>query len=199
MTPTKYTTWLAALGILMLTGCATHNTANASRAQFLSDVWVTPAIRGKAPSELYSQVYFAPTTVTHLKEQGWWRSQSTKTQGQVEADAQGLADRMHHALVSAAFHSPYARLHVVSHPGPGTLVVETAITELVPAKAFWNATASAAGFVGPGAGLLGAAGRGSVTLEGRLELGPVHRNYAHLEHLRRGQTVFVEQWPATLR
>jgi hypothetical protein len=51
------------------------------------------------------------------------------------------------------------------------LVVELALVELVPSKAFWNAAASAAGFAIPGAGYLSMAGRGSIAIEGRAKDG----------------------------
>jgi hypothetical protein len=51
------------------------------------------------------------------------------------------------------------------------MIIETAITELIPAKAYWNAAATTAGFVIPGAGLLSAAGSGSLAVEGRVRDG----------------------------
>lgn len=78
---------------------------------------------------------------------------------------------MNRSLETAARNDVQRRLTVVGQPGPGTLIVEMAITELVPAKAYWNAAATAAGFVVPGAGLLSAAGSGSIGIEGRLRDG----------------------------
>ena len=51
------------------------------------------------------------------------------------------------------------------------MIIELAITELVPAKAWFNTAATAAGFVIPGAGLLSFAGKGSVAIEGRVRDG----------------------------
>jgi hypothetical protein len=144
---------------------------NNSRAQFLDEVWVTPAVRGKAAHELFSKVYFAPVSTGRLKQQGWWASQSSIKQQQLEGDARELARHFNQALVTAARNDPSRRLTVVSQPGPDTLTVEMAITELVPAKAYWNAGATAAGFVVPGAGLLSAAGSGSIAIEGRMRDG----------------------------
>ena len=160
--------------LAVLGSCASLNSPkghNTSRAQFLDEVWVAPSMRGKAPHELFANVYFAPVATTHLGKQGWWAAQSSIKQQQLAIDARKLARHLNQSLASAARNDPGRRLNVVGQPGPNTLTVEMAITELVPAKAYWNAAASAAGFVIPGAGLLGAAGSGSVAIEGRLRDG----------------------------
>lgn len=145
--------------------------ANRSRAQFLDQVWLAPPMRGKAVSEVYTKVYFAPVKVSNLQNQPWWESQNARTKEHLASDARQLARYTHNALLRAANNYPQKKLQVVSNPGPGTLVVESAIVELVPAKAFWNSAASAAGFVVPGAGLLGTFGKGAITFEGRLRDG----------------------------
>ena len=144
---------------------------NRSRAQFLDQVWVAPEYRGKPASKQFTKVYFAPVSTGNLSRQGWWASQSAITQRQLETDARKLARHFNRALSSAARNHPGRSLAVVSQAGPDTLIVETAITELIPAKAYWNAAATAAGFVVPGAGLLSAAGSGTITIEGRLRDG----------------------------
>jgi hypothetical protein len=141
---------------------------NPTKAQFLDEVWVQPPYRGKTVSEQFSKVYFAPVITANLSRQSWWQSQSAITQRQLESDARDLAAHFRRSLVTAARSAPGRRLTVVNQPGPDTLTIETAITHLVPAKAYWNAAATAAGFVVPGAGLLSAAGAGSITVEGRL-------------------------------
>lgn len=141
---------------------------NPTKAQFLDEVWVQPAYRGKSVSEQFSKVYFAPVITANLNRQGWWTSQSAITQRQLESDARKLAANFRQSLINAARSTLGRRLDVVNQPGPDTLTIETAITHLVPAKAYWNSAATAAGFVIPGAGLLSAAGAGSITVEGRL-------------------------------
>jgi len=161
-----------AASLAALASCASMNGSksdrNASRAQFLDEVWVSPSLNGKAVSDKFTHVYFAPVSVAKLKEQGWWSSQNARSQAALESDARDLANYMHLALITAVANYPDKRMLLADQPGPGTLTVETAITELVPAKAFWNAAATAAGFVVPGAGLLGAAGKGVIGIEGQL-------------------------------
>ena len=148
-----------------------RSAGNPTGAQFLDQVYVAPEYRGKSPSQEFSKVHFAPVATGNLSRQGWWTSQSSITQRQLETDAGKLATHFRRSLVNAARNDSGRRLTVVNQPGPDTMIIETAITELIPAKAYWNAAATAAGFVIPGAGLLSAAGSGSITIEGRVRDG----------------------------
>jgi len=160
-----------AISVAGLAACSTWNSpkgVNTSRAQFLDEVWIAPSVQGKAASELYKTVYFTPVATGKLDRQGWWAAQSAVKQQQLDKDAKMLARSMDRSLAEAIRFDPGRRLILTSQPGPDTLIIQMAITELTPAKAYWNAAATAAGFVVPGAGLLGAAGSGSVTIEGRM-------------------------------
>jgi len=158
---------------VLLTSCAVSDgpVRNRSRAKFLDQVWVAPALRGKAVSDVYSSVYFAPVGISKLSSQDWWSAQNARTKESLAADARQLAVHTTRSLKRAADTYPGKRMKVVGSPGPGTLIVESSIVELVPAKAFWNSAASLAGFAVPGAGLLGTFGKGSITFEGRLRDG----------------------------
>ena len=163
-----------ASSLAALSACAPmgeRSARNPTGAQFLDQVYVAPEYRGKTPSQEFSKVYFAPVATGNLSRQGWWTSQSAVTQRQLESDARKLAAHFRRSLVNAARNDSGRRLAVVNQPGPDTMIIETAITELIPAKAYWNAAATTAGFVIPGAGLLSAAGSGSITIEGRVRDG----------------------------
>lgn len=174
-----------------LTGASKPSGGNNSRAQFLDEVWVSPRLRGKAANELFDSVYFAPVATARLKAQGWWEAQGAKTQEDLNGDARKLARHMQNALISAARNHPAKRLRVVNGPGPGTLIVQTAITELLPAKAFWNAAATAGGFVVPGAGMLGTFGAGAISIEGRLVDGGTGQVIATFRHRDRDKFALV--------
>jgi hypothetical protein len=171
----NHTTAIAIVsGLAALSACSPmgeRSARNPTGAQFLDQVWVAPAYRGKTASQQFSKVYFAPVSTGNLSRQGWWASQSAVSQRQLESDAGKLAAHFRRALVNAARSDSGRRLTVVNQAGPDTMVIETSITHLVPAKAYWNAAATAAGFVVPGAGLLSAAGSGSITVEGRVRDG----------------------------
>ena len=186
--------------VIILTGSSTFGASskNTSRARFLNEVWVSPELQGKALSDVYSRVYFAPVTVEQLKKQSWWASQNVRTKSLLESDAHKLAQRMHASLVNAAHNYPKQRMQVVGQPGPDTLIIEVAITELVPAKAFWNAAATAAGFVVPGAGFASMAGKGAIGFEGRLRDGKTGAVIADFRHRSTDKSAIVNvasyQW-----
>lgn len=185
---------VVAAGLAGLTSCASLNGPkgnNRSRAQFLDEVWVAPEYRGKAAYELFSKVYFAPVGISNLERQGWWTAQSSIKQDQLEADARKLARHFHRSLNQAAHNDPGRRMTVAAAPGRDTLIVEMAITQLVPAKAYWNAAATAAGFVVPGAGLLGTAGSGSIAIEGRMRDGNTGRVIATFRDLMKDKMAVV--------
>ncbi|WP_367870931.1 DUF3313 family protein [Luteolibacter sp. Populi] len=137
-----------------------------TRAGFLQQAWVAPAYRGKPVKDHFSSVYIAPVDTRYMARQSWWQQQGEK-KNDLAKDTDALAQRMRSQFKQAIAHYPGDNIPLASGPGPGVLVIELALVELVPSKAYWNAGATAAGFVVPGAGLLSAAGRGSIAIEGR--------------------------------
>lgn len=141
-----------------------------TRAAFLRQSWVAETYRGRPVKDQFKSVYIAPVNTNYMAQQTWWQQQGER-KNLLESDTRRLAQRMraefHHALASY----PGDHIPPAAGPGPGVLVIELALVELVPSKAYWNAGATAAGFVVPGAGLLSAAGRGSIAIEGRLRNG----------------------------
>jgi len=157
--------------------------ATKTRAEFLHQAWIDPAYRGKPVKQQFSSVYIAPVNTRHLAEQSWWKQQNVK-QSSLDSDANALAGRMQNEFKQAIAKYPGGGLPLASRPGPGVLVIELALVELVPSKAYWNAGASAAGLVVPGAGFLSAAGRGSIAIEGRARDGATDKIIATFKDRR---------------
>lgn len=172
------------LALVCLGACSTikRNSSNSTRAQYLQNAWVAPEVKGYAPSQLYSEVYFSPVITSHLKEMSWWAKQSLKTRHDLERDAYRLGLDMRRQFVRAVVRHPNNRFRIVAEPGPHTLVVDLAITELVPTKAFWNLAATGAGIEVPGAGMLTALGKGSITIQGRARDGATGQTLALFDH-----------------
>lgn len=172
------------LACLFVPSCATtnDNPRNRSRAQFLDEVWLAPELEGKSLGDLYSKIHFAEVNIGYLKNQGWWAAQNLRTQEHLDEDARMLGRYMRAALTAETKRFPVRRLEVVERPGPDTVIVECAITELVPTKAFWNAAATAAGFVVSGLGNLGTFGKGVIGIEGQLRDGRTGRVIATFRH-----------------
>ena len=154
----------------LLASCANSGSnSSGGRGAFLEKTWATPEFQKTDVQKKYSSVYIAPVQTSKLAKQDWWSSQNSRTQSEVLAkDAKRLGKQLETSLAREIRAYPGNRLSIASRPGPNTLTIETAITELVPSKAYWNAGASAAGFVVPGAGLLSMAGAGKVSIGGRL-------------------------------
>jgi len=146
-----------------------YNPSTASmqtRAQFLHEAWVAEPYRGKPVKDHFSSVYIAPVNTNYLSKQTWWQAQGDR-RASLEADTKRFSGHIRREFQQKITNYPGDHLPLASGPGPGVLVVELALVELVPSKAYWNAGASAAGLVVPGAGFLTAAGRGSIAIEGR--------------------------------
>lgn len=153
----------------LLASCANNTNPDGGRGAFMQKTWATKEFQNTDVQKKYSSVYIAPVNTSKLAKQDWWSSQNARTQTEVLAkDARRLGKQLETSLAREIRAYPGNKLSIASHPGPHTLTIETAITELVPSKAYWNAGATAAGFVVPGAGLLSAAGAGKISVGGRL-------------------------------
>jgi hypothetical protein len=180
--------------VALLASCAPMtggSASNKTRAQYLDEAWVTPELRGKAPSEVYQEVMFSNVSTRHLHEMGWWAAQSQKTQADLEKDAARLGRYMKRSFEQAVANYPGGHFRVVHSPSPQTMVIDLSITELVPAKKFWNAAATGAGFAVPGAGLLGMAGKGSIGIEGRVYDGATARVLAGFKDRESDATALI--------
>jgi hypothetical protein len=89
----------------------------------------------------YSEIYIAPINIAYLKENGWWKSLGMKN---VEEDIDDIAVYTYDTIVSAFANDPAGRFTLVETPTEKTLIMEMAITELVPNKAGFEAALSAA-------------------------------------------------------
>ena len=157
----------ASLGLLV--SCASSG-GDGGRGAFLDKTSATPEFQKTDVQQKYSSVYIAPVDTSRLAKQDWWQNQNARMKSDVLAkDARNLGKKLEDSLKREILAYPGNRLSIASRPGPKTLTIETAITELVPSKAYWNAGATAAGFVIPGAGLLSAAGSGSIAVGGRVK------------------------------
>lgn len=152
-------------------------------------VWVSPELT--ANREHYTKVFVAPVNTDYLGKMDWLDKQNTKSDAQLKKDVEEIAQYTQAAFVKAFGDDPHHRLQVVSAAGPDTLVLEMAIVKLVPSKAWFNAAATAAGFVVPGAGLLDAAGKGDVAIEARIRDGATGTVLATMADNESAQTALV--------
>ena len=156
-----------------------------TRAEFLQQTWVAKDFHGKPIKQRFSSVYIAPVNTRHMARQTWWQQQTGVRKAELASDTQAFAQRMQNQFNQALSNYPGDHLPVANSPGKGVLVIELALVELVPSNAYWNAGATAAGFVVPGAGLLSAAGAGSIAIEGRARDGGSNRVIATFKDRRK--------------
>ena len=100
----------------------------------------------------YSEIYVAPVNTEYLRQNSFWGELSIKD---VEDDVNELAANMRSTVRRAFWDDTNGRFKIVSKPGPKTLILEIAITELIPNKAGFEVLSMAAG---PAGGLAASAG-----------------------------------------
>jgi hypothetical protein len=170
---------LAALAVL-LCGCSTtkrdpsgflgneRTLGNSGRAETFDEGWVAPKLKDAPAYAAYNKVFVAPVNTQYLARQGWWEAQNPGKRTSMQEDAAKLAGKTRSEFEKAIRNHPGGKFGVARRKGQqGTIDLEIAITELVPARAWFNAASTAAGFVLPGAGVLSTAGNGKITIEGR--------------------------------
>jgi hypothetical protein len=144
---------------------ADQMTAQTDRFPF-QRVWVKPGVdRAK-----YDYVLIQPVSTEYLLENTGWKA-ANPGNAKLDEAAKELAQYTEEAFDDAFRSWKDSALLVGFRPGPRTLSLELAITELVPSKAALSAVglvAPAAGQVVVGAGAKAAAGRPSVAIEGRV-------------------------------
>lgn len=148
-----------------LGGASTLMTEQRDRFPF-NRVWVSP--QAKARKAQWKNIIIAPVNTQYLAKMDWWQAQSIKNQQDLARDTKELAQYTRTTMQKSFAEDPNHRLAVVTSPKPNTAVLELAITELIPSKAWFNAAGTAAGFIIPGGGLITTFGKGSIAIEGRL-------------------------------
>lgn len=112
--------------------------------------------------ERYTKLHVAPVNTRYLEEMGWWDKLSPANARDRRQSAAEIAAYLREAIVKAFREDKKKVVQVVDEPkGAGVLVLETALVELVPTKAWLNA----AGY----AGVMMALDKGTIAIEGRLK------------------------------
>ena len=129
-------------------------------------VWVKPGV----DRSQYDYILIQRVNTSYLLDNTGWRA-ANPGNSTLESAAADMAQYTEQAFDRAFRNWENSALLVGFRPGPRTLSLELAITELVPAKAVLGAVglvAPAAGQAAIGAGSKVAAGRPSVAIEGRV-------------------------------
>lgn len=127
------------LGLSMLSGCASMKAAPSKGAGFVpmqqmaknedlpfQKVWIKSGLNLKG----YKTICIQPVNTDHLLQSDWWQQGFRK--GKMKEDLAEMAGFMRLEFQSAYRNDPYSRFRVVETPEKGSLMLDLALTELVP-------------------------------------------------------------------
>lgn len=128
--------------------------------------WVKAGVDWKK----YKTLYIKDVNTQYLLEAEWW--QQSMRQDKMEADVQEIATYMKQQFETAFRNDPQNRFEVVESPAAGSLLLEMALTELVPSKPVLEALSIVAPY-GSGIAVQAAAkesgAKGTVAFEAKIE------------------------------
>jgi hypothetical protein len=148
----------------------------------------------------YTELQVAPVNMHYMMTQSFWEkaSEANMSKEQVQKSADAIAEYTRQAFIKAAQNDPKKHFTVVDKAGPKTLVLETAIVQLVPSKAVLNAL----GFVSwiPSAVMMGGSaaagsedqGKGVIAIEGRVRDGATGQVVGEFADRERPPTAIVD-------
>jgi hypothetical protein len=126
---------------LMVSGCAALKAAPSTGAGFVpvaqmakqedlpfQKVWFKDGVDFKS----YKSIYIPKVHTDYLLQSNWW--QQNFRQGQMKEDVGTMAQYMHQEFKTAFADDPYHRFQVVEVPQKDCLILELALTELVPSN-----------------------------------------------------------------
>lgn len=171
--------------ILALTNCSVFKGSEAPDAHFLSSPEKMAEHRERFPFQKvwlkdfsenffsdYTEVLIAPVDVDHLLAHDWVADMSLRGKTKIHQDAKMIAEYMQEKFKETIRNDKNGRFTLVDTASPQTLVVELALVELVPTKAWLNVSGNIIGLFLPGASILTSlASSGSVAIEGRFRDG----------------------------
>ncbi len=126
----------------------------------------------------YTELLVAPVNMNYVMAQNLWeKANFANLNPGVKDDLKNVGEYVQVSFVTAAEKDPKKHFKTVSAAGPKTLILETAVVQLVPSKAalnavgyvFWEATAATV--AGQTATQSEDSGKGVIAIEGRLRDG----------------------------
>lgn len=118
--------------------------------------------------ERFKKIKFDRVDLSHMLAASWWQNFNEAKVKDMRKDAEGIGEYMRNAFIREIIADSRHSFAMTDKVDSETVVIQLAIVQLVPTKAFMNAVTSAADFVIPGASLLSMANAGSVAMECRI-------------------------------
>jgi hypothetical protein len=128
----------------------------------------------------YNEIFIAPVNTDYLKNEGFWEGLNLAylDKEKLKKEIGDLADYAHKSFIKAFTEDPNHRFTVVDTAGPNTLVLETALVQVVPSRTVVGVigcvSPATVAVVGTAAGAMSKSqdiGKGVVAIEGRFRDG----------------------------
>ncbi len=113
----------------------------------------------------YTKVKIDNVNISYMMAQDWWQKVSETKAAGMRNEAASLGVYMKNAFIREIMKSPKHALSLAETPDANTTIVQLALVQLVPTKAFFNAAGTVAGFFIPGASLVNVLNAGCIAME----------------------------------
>lgn len=134
-------------------------------------MWVNNDPKARAVLDRCTEIFVAPVELSYLRPVSKPVAKWEVRQGWITVKEREMAHELRRRFILALANSPAPRFRVVERPGPKTVILALAMTELNPTSVKGNAVKFAAKFaVGPLSGLLGVFVKGNIAIEGKILL-----------------------------
>lgn len=137
-------TFIAGASVLLFTGCKAKEAESSgflNQANLMTHDETTPFQKTywnkKYAKTQFKEVYVAPVNTDYIMSQNMWEKASAAniSKEQVNQNVQMMAEYTRQSFIKAIQEDPSHRYKVVNKAGPQTLILELALTQLVPSKA----------------------------------------------------------------
>lgn len=116
----------------------------------------------------FQSVIVTQVDTSHIIKNSWWDNFNTEPKSKLQEDRHAIANYLRESFTFALQTDTAVHHEVVNSPKNRTMILEMALVELVPTKAFMRSVMDIVGFLIPGVQALGLTGSGSVAIEGRI-------------------------------
>lgn len=181
------------VGLIVLSGCKAspakkqtkflgdeHRMAKDPSVEAYHRVWIDASVPDKK-WESFKKIYFAPVNTDYVRNMEWWNKVDTSYAK--KETLKDLAKYMRKEFIKAHQKNPEQTLQVVDKPDKNTLIVELAITEVVPTKVWLNLASYALIWM--------ALDQGTIAMEGRVRDGGTNKVVAQFMDRESGKANIV--------
>lgn len=116
----------------------------------------------------YSSIIITTVDTNHVLKMSWWDSFNVESKSKLQNDRHEIAIYIQKTFQTNIKNDTNNYHEVVNTPNNRTMILEIALVELVPTKAFMRGAVDILGLIIPGVQVLGLTGSGSVAIEGRI-------------------------------